>query len=96
MRILSDTTGATNGKIFNVGNPSNECSVRELAQRLRELYRQKLGPGYRGELSSIEVTEPTITTARVTRTSCTANRPSSERASCSAGSRGSISSNRSS
>src|SRR5262245_19162118 len=56
MRVLTDTTGATNGKIFNVGNPNNECSVRELAEKLRELYRQKLGQGYRGELSSIEVT----------------------------------------
>ncbi|MFO0981101.1 MAG: bifunctional UDP-4-keto-pentose/UDP-xylose synthase [Planctomycetota bacterium] len=56
MRILADTTGATAGQIFNVGNPRNECSVRELAYQLRDLYQKRLGKDHHGKISDIEVT----------------------------------------
>jgi nucleoside-diphosphate-sugar epimerase len=37
MRILKNEGGAADGRIFNVGNPANDCSVRELAETLVEV-----------------------------------------------------------
>lgn len=34
LRILANRGGAADGRIFNIGNPKNDVSVRELAQRL--------------------------------------------------------------
>jgi nucleoside-diphosphate-sugar epimerase len=34
LRILTNKDGAADGRIFNVGNPRNDVSVRELAERL--------------------------------------------------------------
>lgn len=36
MKILENPNGAADGGIFNVGNPANDLSVRELAERLVE------------------------------------------------------------
>jgi UDP-4-amino-4-deoxy-L-arabinose formyltransferase/UDP-glucuronic acid dehydrogenase (UDP-4-keto-hexauronic acid decarboxylating) len=38
MRILEDRDGCAKGGIFNIGNPRNDCSIRELAGILRDLY----------------------------------------------------------
>ncbi len=38
MRILANPDGRADGGIFNLGNPANDCSVRELATMLRELF----------------------------------------------------------
>ena len=38
MKILRNEGGRATGGIFNIGNPANDCSVRELANILRELY----------------------------------------------------------
>jgi nucleoside-diphosphate-sugar epimerase len=38
MRILANKAGAANGQIFNIGNPANDCSIRDLAHLLRDLY----------------------------------------------------------
>jgi nucleoside-diphosphate-sugar epimerase len=38
MKILANRDGCANGGIFNLGNPANDHSVRELAGMLRELY----------------------------------------------------------
>ncbi len=38
MRILANKGGAATGQIFNIGNPKNDCSIRDLAQILRDLY----------------------------------------------------------
>ncbi len=38
MKVLEDRDGCARGKIFNLGNPGNDCSVRELATILRDLY----------------------------------------------------------
>lgn len=48
IRIIEDPDQVCEGQIFNLGNPGNECSVLELAHRLADLYRQKLGgqPGF--------------------------------------------------
>jgi nucleoside-diphosphate-sugar epimerase len=38
MRILRNRNGCAAGKIFNLGNPENDCSIRDLARMLREMY----------------------------------------------------------
>jgi nucleoside-diphosphate-sugar epimerase len=37
MKILDNPNGVADGKIYNIGNPANNCSVKELAQTLLEL-----------------------------------------------------------
>jgi UDP-4-amino-4-deoxy-L-arabinose formyltransferase/UDP-glucuronic acid dehydrogenase (UDP-4-keto-hexauronic acid decarboxylating) len=38
VRILKDEDNCADHKIFNLGNPKNDCSVRDLATMLRDLY----------------------------------------------------------
>jgi UDP-4-amino-4-deoxy-L-arabinose formyltransferase/UDP-glucuronic acid dehydrogenase (UDP-4-keto-hexauronic acid decarboxylating) len=38
MKILENRNGCAAGRIFNIGNPKNDCSVRDLARLLRDLY----------------------------------------------------------
>ena len=38
MKILANRDGCANGGIFNIGNPANDHSVRELAEMLRALF----------------------------------------------------------
>jgi nucleoside-diphosphate-sugar epimerase len=40
MKIIENKNGLCRGEIFNIGNPNNECSMRELADRLLALYRR--------------------------------------------------------
>jgi nucleoside-diphosphate-sugar epimerase len=56
MKILANRDGCANGGIFNLGNPANDHSVRELAGMLRELYAKH--PRNRGKRVSpiVEVT----------------------------------------
>jgi len=37
MRILADERGNVDGQILNIGNPDNDCSIRELAELLVDL-----------------------------------------------------------
>lgn len=37
MRIIENPAGVASGKIYNIGNPGNECSIRELAQAMLTL-----------------------------------------------------------
>jgi len=47
-RIIANPGGVCDRQIFNVGNPENEVSIRELAHRMRDLYARKfLKPGQR-------------------------------------------------
>ncbi|MDA8123393.1 MAG: bifunctional UDP-4-keto-pentose/UDP-xylose synthase [Deltaproteobacteria bacterium] len=46
MKILEDRDGCAKGKIFNIGNPKNDCSIRDLARMLRDLYARH--PASRG------------------------------------------------
>ncbi len=39
MKIIENKNGLCCGEIFNIGNPNNECSMRDLAGRLLDLYR---------------------------------------------------------
>jgi UDP-4-amino-4-deoxy-L-arabinose formyltransferase/UDP-glucuronic acid dehydrogenase (UDP-4-keto-hexauronic acid decarboxylating) len=40
MTIIENPGGAADSQIFNIGNPANEASVKELAQLLRDLFRR--------------------------------------------------------
>jgi nucleoside-diphosphate-sugar epimerase len=48
MRIINNEDGVCNGQIFNIGNPRNECSVKELAEKLAAIYtaRKSAIPGW--------------------------------------------------
>jgi nucleoside-diphosphate-sugar epimerase len=48
MAIIENRDGVCDGEIFNVGNPDNECSIRELAERLMAVYAERRDdiPGY--------------------------------------------------
>jgi nucleoside-diphosphate-sugar epimerase len=39
MRIIENPGGVADGQIFNIGNPDNEASVKELAYLLRDLFQ---------------------------------------------------------
>jgi nucleoside-diphosphate-sugar epimerase len=46
MRILGNREGCAAGRIFNLGNPANDCSIRDLARILGELFaRHPAGKG---------------------------------------------------
>jgi len=38
MRIIENKNNACNGQIFNIGNPNNEATIRDLAYKLRDMY----------------------------------------------------------
>ena len=38
MKIIEDKDGRFNGEIFNIGNPKNEATIKELAHKLKELF----------------------------------------------------------
>lgn len=38
MKIIEDKDGRFNGEIFNIGNPKNEATIKELANKLKELF----------------------------------------------------------
>ncbi|MDR4503530.1 MAG: bifunctional UDP-4-keto-pentose/UDP-xylose synthase [Candidatus Scalindua sp.] len=40
MKIIENRNSVCSGEIFNIGNPNNDCSMRELAERLLDLYRK--------------------------------------------------------
>jgi nucleoside-diphosphate-sugar epimerase len=40
MRIIENREGRATGKIYNIGNPANDLSVRELAELMLELARE--------------------------------------------------------
>jgi nucleoside-diphosphate-sugar epimerase len=44
LRIIENANGGASGRIFNIGNPHNESSIRDLASLLLELAREY--PGY--------------------------------------------------
>lgn len=38
MKIIENKKSVCNGQIFNIGNPKNDISIRDLAKKLRDLY----------------------------------------------------------
>ena len=57
MRMIENKDGIASGKIYNVGNPRNEFSVRELATMMLELAKQY--PEYRDSAAAVQLIETT-------------------------------------
>ena len=57
MRIIDNPNGVASGRIYNIGNPSNNYSVRELAVMMLELAKQY--PEYRDTAAKVKMIETT-------------------------------------
>jgi nucleoside-diphosphate-sugar epimerase len=57
MKIIENREGVASGKIYNVGNPRNNFSVRELAQMMLDL--AKSYPEYRDNAARVKLVEVT-------------------------------------
>jgi len=57
MKILENSGGIADGKIYNIGNPQNNCSVKELAQMMLELAAGF--PEYREAARQVKLVETT-------------------------------------
>ncbi|MFF4607401.1 bifunctional UDP-4-keto-pentose/UDP-xylose synthase [Streptomyces sp. NPDC001339] len=55
LRILANPGGAADGKVFNLGHPGNERSIRELAQHLVHIVAKT--PGYEDLPATVRITE---------------------------------------
>jgi nucleoside-diphosphate-sugar epimerase len=55
MRIIENREGRATGKIYNIGNPANDLSVRELAELMLELAREF--PEYQRGAERVELVE---------------------------------------
>jgi nucleoside-diphosphate-sugar epimerase len=57
MRIIDNKDGVANGKIYNIGNPKNNHSVRELANQMLEIARSI--PEYAKTANEVKIMETT-------------------------------------
>jgi len=57
MKIVENKGGCADGGIFNIGNPANDLSVKELACKLRELVKEY--PQYRDRAEKCRIVEVT-------------------------------------
>ena len=57
MKILANPGGIAGGKIYNIGNPRNNYSVRELATMMLELAQRY--PEYRDNAKAVRIVETT-------------------------------------
>jgi nucleoside-diphosphate-sugar epimerase len=57
MKIIENKNGCASGKIFNVGNPANNFSVRELAEQMLKLAAEY--PEYRDNAAKVKLIETT-------------------------------------
>ena len=55
MKIIEDKDGCASGKIFNIGNPGNDLSVRELAEKLLSFVKEY--PAYREKAENCQIVE---------------------------------------
>jgi UDP-4-amino-4-deoxy-L-arabinose formyltransferase/UDP-glucuronic acid dehydrogenase (UDP-4-keto-hexauronic acid decarboxylating) len=55
IRILANEGGACRNEIINIGNPANECSVRELALLLKQIFMEH--PEHRADAAYSEIVE---------------------------------------
>ncbi len=53
VRIIANRNGVASGQIYNIGNPANDLSVRDLAQRMLEIAAEI--PEYRAGLAQVEL-----------------------------------------
>ncbi len=57
IKIIANVDGVTTGKIYNIGNPYNNLSVRELAMRMLELAAEY--PEYRDNAAKVKLVDAT-------------------------------------
>jgi nucleoside-diphosphate-sugar epimerase len=57
MQIIKNEDGEASGKIYNIGNPANDLSVRELAELMLEIARDI--PEYQAGAASVKIEEVT-------------------------------------
>jgi len=57
MKIIANDNGVASGKIYNIGNPGNNYSVRELARMMLDL--ALIYPEYRDSAKAVELIETT-------------------------------------
>ncbi len=57
IKIIANAGGVTSGRIYNIGNPGNNLSVRELATRMLELAAEY--PEYRDNAAKVRLIETT-------------------------------------
>ena len=57
MKIIENRGGVANGKIYNIGNPANNYSIRELAMLMLDLARQY--PEYADSAAQVKILETT-------------------------------------
>lgn len=55
MKIIENKDGIANGKIYNIGNPGNDLSIRELANTMMELANEI--PEYQQGAKKVEIVE---------------------------------------
>lgn len=53
LKIIANANGNANGRIFNIGNPANDVSIKELAEML--LAMAKTYPRYKEQANSIKI-----------------------------------------
>lgn len=53
LKIIANTDGCADGRIFNIGNPNNDLSIKELAELLLKLV--KTYPDYRARAEQIRI-----------------------------------------
>ena len=57
LKIIANDSGIASGKIYNVGNPANNCSVKDLARMMLDLALTY--PEYRDSAKNVELIETT-------------------------------------
>ncbi|GFO67025.1 NAD-dependent dehydratase [Geomonas limicola] len=57
MKIIQNENGCADGNIFNIGNPTNDLSVKELAYKLRDMVKQY--PDYAEKAENCTIVETT-------------------------------------
>jgi nucleoside-diphosphate-sugar epimerase len=57
LKIIANPKGIASGKIYNIGNPANNWSVRELAEKMLELARQY--PEYADNAAKVTLVDTT-------------------------------------
>jgi nucleoside-diphosphate-sugar epimerase len=55
VRIIANAGGVASGKIYNIGNPDNNFSIRELANMMLQLAAEY--PEYRGSAKQVKLVE---------------------------------------
>ena len=55
MQILRNAGGRARGNIYNIGNPGNDLSIRELAERMLEIAAAR--PAYRSRAAAVQLVE---------------------------------------